>query len=89
MIINLIFAYRCGIITAHASDYIDFAKSIVMAFAMAAVVNFAYVKLSALPQIVAFGIAVLAGVIVYALLSLILRSEAMCGLIGGLKNRKK
>jgi putative peptidoglycan lipid II flippase len=88
MVTNLIFAYRCRIITAHAADYVDIAKSVAMALVMAASVDFAYRQLSALPQIAAFGIAVLAGVIVYGALALILRSEAVCGLIGVLKNRK-
>ena len=62
--------------------------SIGMALVMAASVDFAYRQLSALPQIAAFGIAVLTGIIVYGALALILRSEAVCGLIGVLKNRK-
>jgi hypothetical protein len=59
-----------------------------MALVMAASVDFAYRQLSTLPQIAAFGTAVLAGVIVYGALAQILRSEAVCGLIGGMKKTK-
>lgn len=89
MIINLILAYRYRIISVHGADYLDIAKSIVMALIMAAGVNFVYVQLSHLPLIIAFGAAVLVGVIVYGALALIFRSEAVRAIIGGTKKTKK
>lgn len=89
MIINLIFAHRCGIITSHAADYIDFAKSIVMALVMALAVHFTYSMLGALPQIFAFAVSVLVGVAVYAVLALILRSESVWGFIRRTEKSKK
>ncbi len=89
MIINLIFAYRCGIITAHAADYVDIAKSLTMALVMALGVHFTYSRLGGLPQIAAFALAVLVGVVVYAALALILRSESVWGFIRRKEKSKK
>ena len=89
MIINLIFAHRYGIITSHSADYIDFAKSIVMALVMALAVHFTYSMLGALPQIFAFAVSVLVGVAVYAVLALILRSESVWGFIRRTEKSKK
>lgn len=86
-IVNLFFAYRTGMISRVGKDIADIAKSVISAVIMGAVVGVVYFLLSSLPLIIAFALSVIAGVVVYAVFTLILRSEEMLGIIGKLKNK--
>lgn len=85
--VNLFFAYRTGMISRVRSDIADIVKSVVSAVVMGVFVGIAYFLTSALPLIVSFALSVLVGVIVYALCTLLLRSEEMRGIVGKLRER--
>ena len=86
MAVNLIFAYRTGMITKARADVLDLAKTVVSALVMGAAVWFVYPLMSGLPMIVGFALSVLAGVLVYAVCVTVLRSEEMHSILKKLKH---
>lgn len=87
MIVNLIFAYRKKLISFAARDYADIAKSFVSAGVMAAAVYFTAGFCGNFGKIVGFIIPVGVGVVVYAVMTAILRSDEMIMFIGIIKNK--
>ncbi len=87
MAVNLTFAYKKKLITFAAHDLTDIVKSVAFALIMGAAVALVYGALSHLPLMIAFGAAVLAGVLVYGVLSVIFRSDALCGILKSSKNK--
>lgn len=81
MLVNLIFAYRTGMISRVGSDAADIAKSVISAVVMGAAVRSVYSLLSSLPLLLAFALSVIVGAVVYALCVLLLRSEELLGIV--------
>ncbi len=81
MAVNLIFAYKKKLITHSLHDLADITKSVAFALVMAAGVTFVY-STSSLPTVAAFSLAVLVGILSYALLSIIFRSDSLRGILG-------
>ncbi len=86
MAVNLIFAYRTGMITKARADVLDLAKTVVSALVMGTAVWVVYPLMSGLPMIVGFALSVLAGVLVYAVCVTVLRSEEMHSILKKLKH---
>lgn len=85
MLVNLIFAYRVGMIGCIRADYIDIGKSVLSALVMGIAVYVVYdrvcVSVLALSTLPAFALSVIIGVIVYGMAVLLLRSEEMRGIM--------
>ena len=75
--VNLVFAYRRGLIRPVLSDWADIAKSVLAAVLMGAAVWFAAARFAGMGKIAAVALPTLIGAAVYALLAVVLRSEEM------------
>ena len=75
--VNLVFAYRRGLIRPVLSDWADIAKSVLAAALMGAAVWFAASRFAGMGKIAAVALPTLIGAAVYALLAIVLRSEEM------------
>ncbi len=82
MAVNMIFAYKKKLITRSLHDISDIVKSVVFALVMATTVAFAYSASASLPTVAAFSLAVLTGILSYAVLSIIFRSDSIRGIFG-------
>ena len=89
MTVNYIFARKHKLVSRSAHDIIDIVKSILCAAAMGASVWFSARLLAGHGKLVGFALPVVCGVVVYVILSLIVRSDEMIGLIGAVKNKLK
>ncbi|MBE6542024.1 MAG: murein biosynthesis integral membrane protein MurJ [Ruminococcaceae bacterium] len=87
MIINLVFAYRKKLISFSIGDYKDLTKSLVSALLMGAAVFFVSELTSDLGRALSFVISVAAGVIVYAALTAVLRSDEIKMFAGMLRKK--
>ena len=87
MAVNLIFALRGGLIRPAASDWADIAKSVAAAVLMGAAVWFAAPYFAGHGKIAAAAGPTLVGVLAYAVLAVLLRSEVMRAIFAG--NKKK
>lgn len=81
MAFNLIFACRKKLISPTRKDIFDIAKSIISAICMGVVVYAVYGAVADMGRIISFAISVAVGVVVYALLVTIMKSEEMRGII--------
>ena len=81
MLVNLIFAYRTGMISKSRADLLDITKSVLSALIMGAAVWFVYPLTAGMPMIIGFALSVMAGVIVYAAGVTVLRSEEIKKLV--------
>lgn len=88
MAINLIFAYKKGILKKAPRDFIDISKSVLSAAVMGASVWFITPHCEGMPRLVAFALPVIAGCVVYTLCALILKSEGALALLGMIKKKK-
>ena len=88
MTVNLIAAYRCKLLSVNGSDYADAVKSVVSAVLMGGAVWLVYRQTAALGRLISFALPVLAGVIVYAVLTAVLRSEEMQAVLKKLRGTK-
>jgi peptidoglycan biosynthesis protein MviN/MurJ (putative lipid II flippase) len=87
MTVNLIFAVRHKLVTPQRSDIIDLAKSLLVAGIMGCAVYAVY-RLAEDGKLISFALPTIAGVIVYAVLEAVLRSEEMMGIINKVRGRK-
>ncbi len=89
MFVNLLFAYRTGMISRHLADVGDIAKTIASAVVMGAAVGLVDRLTANLPRLAGFGLSVLAGVAVYAVCVTALRSEEMGAILKKLTRKEK
>ena len=89
MILNLVFACRLKLISFTCADILDFLKSVLSALVMGAAVFFAGRQFSGTGRLVSFALPVLVGVFVYAVCTVILRSEEIVALFAALKRSPK
>ena len=88
MAINLIFAYKKGILKKAPRDFIDISKSVLSAAVMGGSVWFITPLCEGMPRLAAFLLPVIAGCVVYAICALILKSEGALALLGMIKKKK-
>ena len=88
MAVNLVFAVKHGLITPAKADIIDIIKSVISAAVMGLAAAAVYSLLADSVKIVSFAVPTAVGVIVYAVLVLVLRSEEMMGILKAVRNRK-
>ena len=81
MILNLVFACRQNLVSFAPADVFDCLKSLLSALAMGIAVRFAALRTAGMGKLTGFAVPVLAGVLVYAVLTLVFRSEEAAGLI--------
>jgi len=81
MILNLVFACRQNLVSFTPADVFDCLKSLLSALAMGIAVRFAALRTAGMGKLTGFAVPVLAGVLVYAVLTLVFRSEEAAGLI--------
>ncbi len=84
--VNLAFALRRGLIRSVGADWADIAKSVAAAVVMGAAVWFAAPHFGSHGKLLALVLPTLCGVLVYALVTALLRSEEMKQIVG--KRRK-
>jgi putative peptidoglycan lipid II flippase len=87
--VNLVFAFRRGMISSRTSDWADIAKSVASALVMGAVVHVLFGLAGSLGvgRLTGFILCALAGAAVYALCALVLKSGEMTGLCAAVRDR--
>lgn len=88
MTINLLFAYRHGLISKSGSDWLDIGKTLLSSLIMGAAVWYISTLTSGCGKIVSFAIPVLGGVIIYVMATLLLRSEETTALFSKLTKKQ-
>ena len=88
MAVNLIFAVRHRMLTPQKPDIADIGKSLVSAVLMGAAVYAVYRFMQDSGKLAAFALPTIAGVLVYAVLVTVLRSEEMNGIINKVRGKK-
>jgi len=81
LLVNLVFALKEKLITPTPSDLWDLGRSVLAALLMGWAVWAVYSATSSLAPLLSFGLSILAGVAVYALLTLLLGSEETKGIL--------
>ncbi len=85
MAVNLTFAYRYSTVKLRSVDYTDIVKSVVSAFIMALGVHFVYTLTKNLTRPTSFAVSIASGVVIYAILVIIMRSDEAKSALGALK----
>ena len=87
MAVNLVFAVKHGLVTPVKADIADTAKSILSAAVMGAAVYAVYALMDG-GRILSFAVPTLTGVIVYAILVTVLKSEEINGILNVLRKKR-
>ena len=87
MAVNLAFAVKQKLITPEKSDVIDIAKSLISAFVMGAAVYSSSLFING-GKILSFALPTMIGVVVYAVMTVLVKSEEMQGILSVLKKKR-
>jgi peptidoglycan biosynthesis protein MviN/MurJ (putative lipid II flippase) len=87
MAVNLAFAVKQKLVIPEKSDIIDIAKSLISAFVMGAAVYSSSLFING-GKILSFALPTMIGVVVYAVMTVLVKSEEMQGILSVLKKKR-